>query len=267
MGTDADLVRPVKKHLEDRGVAIHLESKVVEIKQGPKKVQVKVQPNSGDAWSGEFDKVLVSIGRRPNTDELGLERAGIKLTEKGFIPVNEQCKTNLSHVFAIGDCTGNPALAHRASHMGVIAAEVIAGHKAAYDVRTVPAVVFSEPEIAYCGMSEDEATKAGYKVKTGRFRFAASGRAKSMDQTEGFVNVIAEEGTEVILGVRMVGPNVSELIAEATLAVETGMVLEDLIGTIHAHPTLAECVKEAAEAVRDMAIHTYRVRRDAKKVK
>ncbi len=258
LGTDTELVRPVQKHLKDRGVAIHLESKVVEATPKGKKVQVKVQPKEGETLTAEFDKVLIAIGRKPNTEEMGLERAGVKLDPKGHIVVDEQCRTSVPHLFAIGDCTGQPYLAHRARRMGVVAAEVIAGKPAAFDNRTVPAVVFSDPEIAYCGLSEEEAKKAGYNVKVGRFRFAASGRAKTLAQTEGFVAVVADADTEAVLGVRMVGPNVSELIGEATLAVETGAVLEDIITTIHVHPTLSEAFQEAAEVVRGHAIHMYR---------
>lgn len=258
IGTDIELVRVVRKHMEDRGIAIHLESKVVEVQVVGEKVRVKVQPNTGDAWSGAFDYVLVAIGRKPNTDELGLDRAGVKTNDRGFINVDEQCRTSASHIFAIGDCTGPPLLAHRARRQGIVAAEVIAGKPSAFDNRTVPAVVFSDPEIAYCGLSEEDARKAGHEVKIARFRFAASGRAKTLDQTDGFITVVAEAGTEVVLGVRMVGPHVSELIGEATLAVETGAVLEDLIATIHVHPTLSESLMEAAEAVRGQALHAYR---------
>jgi dihydrolipoamide dehydrogenase len=261
MGTDVDLVRVVKKHLETRGVAIHLESKVVEANTHKNGVTVKVQPNQGDAWTGEYAKVLVAIGRKPNTEGLAVEKAGLKLDPKGHLVIDEQCRTSAPHLFAIGDCTGNPYLAHRAKRQGIVAAEVISGKPAAFDNRTIPAVIFSDPEIAYCGLSEEEAKKAGHDVKVGRYRFAGSGRAKTMDQTEGLVNVVAEVGTEVVLGVRMVGPNVSELLGEATLAVETGAVLEDLIGTIHAHPTLAEGIEEAAEAVRGHAIHTFVARK------
>jgi dihydrolipoamide dehydrogenase len=261
-GTDTDLVRVVRKHLEQHGVAIHLDSKVGEIVPHDGKVRVKVQPKAGDSWEAEFAKVLVAIGRKPNTEDLGLERAGVELDDKGHIRVDAQCRTAVPHIFAIGDCTGQPYLAHRARRQGIVAAESIAGHPAAFDNRTIPAVVFSDPEIAYCGLSEEEAKQAGYDVKVGRFRFAASGRAKTLNQTEGLVIVVAEAGTEVILGVRMVGPNVSELIGEATLAVETGAVLEDLITTIHVHPTLSETLQEAAEAIRGHAIHTYRPARE-----
>ena len=181
------------------------------------------------------------------------------LLSAGFIDIDEQCRTSVPHIFAIGDCSGQPMLAHRARRQGIVAAEVIAGKAAAFDNRTIPAVVYSDPEIAYCGFSEDEAKKAGYEVKVGRVRFAASGRAKTLDQTEGLVIVVTEASTEVVLGVRMVGPLVSELLGEATLAVETGAVLEDLIATIHAHPTLHEGIMEAAEGARGMAIHSHKV--------
>jgi dihydrolipoamide dehydrogenase len=263
VGTDEDLVRVVKQHLTKRGVNIHLDSKVLEAVPGKDKVAVKVQPKEGDAWNQDFDKVLVAIGRKPNTEDLGLEVAGVQKDAKGHIGIDQQCRTSVPHIFAIGDCTGNPYLAHRAKRQGIVAAEVIAGKPAAFDNRTIPAVIFSDPEIAYCGLSEDEAKKAGYQVKVGRFRFGASGRAKTMDQQDGFINVITEAETEVVLGIRLVGPNVSELLGEATLAVETGAVLEDIIGTIHAHPTLSESLEEAAEAVRGHALHTVRATKRA----
>jgi dihydrolipoamide dehydrogenase len=261
MGTDEDLVRVVRQHLQKRDVALHLESKVVEAKAYKSKVTVKVLPKEGEVWSQDFDRVLVAIGRKPNTEELGLDKVGVKVDDKGHIGIDQQCRTSVPNIYAIGDCTGQPYLAHRAKRQGIVAAEVIAGKPAAFDNRTIPAVIFSEPEIAYCGLSEEEAKKAGYEVKVGRFRFGASGRAKTLDQQEGFINVITEAGTEVVLGVRMVGPNVSELLGEATLAVETGAVIEDIVATIHAHPTLSESLEEAAEAVRGQAIHTYRATR------
>lgn len=257
-GTDADLVRVLRQRLEQRGVQVHLESRVVEVAETATGVRVKVQPREGDAWEREFDVVLVAIGRKPNTGGLGLERVGVETDAAGHIRVNSRLQTSLPHIYAIGDCTGQPYLAHRAKQQGIVAAEVIAGKPAEFDNRTVPAVIFGDPEIAYCGLSEEEAKKAGYRVKVGRFRFAANGRARTLGQTDGLINVIAEEGTETILGVRMVGPLVSELLGEATLAVETGAVVEDLVGTIHAHPTLSEALQEAAEAVRGHAIHAAR---------
>lgn len=259
-GTDPDLVRVVRKQLEVRGVKIHLDSKVTDVVTGESGVKVKVEPKGGAAWFGDYDRVLVAIGRKPNTEDFGLEKNGVKV-EKGFIVIDEQCRTSVPHIFAIGDCSGQPMLAHRARRQGIVAAEVVAGKASAFDNRTVPAVVYSDPEIAYCGFSEEEAKKAGYKVKVGRFRFGASSRAKTMASEEGMIFVIAEEGTEVVLGVRMVGPHVSELLGEATLAVEAGMTLEDLIATIHVHPTLSESIQEAAEAVRGEAIHSVRAQK------
>lgn len=258
MGADSDLVRVVKSSLDKRGVKVHLESKVMEVKPDKDGVAVTVQPKTGDAWTSNFDKVLVAIGRKPSTEDMGLEKAGIAM-EKGFIKIDEQCRTSQKHIFAIGDCSGQPMLAHRARRQGIVAAEVCAGKPSAFDNRTVPAVVFSDPEIAYCGMSEDEAKKAGHEVRIGRFRFAALGRAMTLGETDGLVLIVADAKTEAVLGVRMVGPHVSELIGEATLAVETGMLLEDLIATIHVHPSLSEAVMEAAEAARGEALHSVRV--------
>ncbi len=256
-GIDLDLVRVVQKSLEKRGVKLHLNSKVVDVQESKTNVKVTVEPKSGAKWTGEFDRVLVAIGRKPNTQDMGLEKLGVAM-EKGFITINERCQTSVPHLFAIGDCSGQPMLAHRARRMGIVAAGVAAGKSAAFDNRTIPAVVFSEPEIAYCGMSEEEAKQAGHDVKVGRFRFAPNGRAMSLGQTEGMVFVIADAKSETVLGVRMVGPHVSELIGEATLAVEMAATLEDLIATIHVHPTLSETFMEAAEAARGEALHSVR---------
>ena len=261
-GTDADLVRVVKRRLEKRGVQIHLQAKVVEARSTQDGVQVKITRSDGKTIVGEFARVLVAVGRQPNSDQLGLDRAGVQTNENGYIVVNEQCRTNVPHLFAIGDVTGPPALAHRARRQGIVAAEVVAGHPAAFDNRTVPAVIFSDPEIAYCGLSEEEAKAAGYRVRVGKFRLSASGRAKTLNDPDGLVVVIAEEETELVLGVRMVGPHVSELIGEAALAIEMGATLEDLIATIHAHPTLSEAIQEAAEVCRGQAIHSLRAKTD-----
>jgi dihydrolipoamide dehydrogenase len=257
-GTDADLVRVLRQRLGQRGVQILLEAKVTALEHGEEGVRVQIQPGQGEVMTQTFDLVLVAVGRRPNTAGLGLDRAGVKTDAAGHILVNRRMQSSVPHIYAIGDCTGQPYLAHRAKRQGIVAAEVIAGKPAEFDNRTIPAVIFSDPEIAYCGLSEEEAKQAGYSVKVGRFRFAANGRAKMLGPSDGLVTVVAEAESETVLGVRMVGPLVSELIAEATLAVETGAVLEDLIGTIHAHPTLSEAVQEAAEAVRGQAIHAVR---------
>ncbi|MFO0814441.1 MAG: dihydrolipoyl dehydrogenase [Gemmatales bacterium] len=262
-GTDADMTRFVKKNMEARGVQFLLESKVTEVVPGKDSVKVTIAAKDGKTSTTEFDRVLVCVGRTPNTDDFGLETQGIKM-EKGFIQVNAQCQTSVPHIYAIGDCTGQPMLAHRAHRMGGVAAEVLAGKKSAFDNRTIPAVIFTDPEIAYCGLSEEDAKAAGFEVAVGKMSFAASGRAKSMDAQEGFVKVIAEKGTDVVLGVRMVGPHVSEMLGMATLAVENGLTVEDITATIHAHPTLAETFLEATEAVHGMAVHAARPRSAAK---
>jgi len=261
-GTDTDMTRVVRKSMEARGVQFQLDSKVTDVIPGKNSVKVTVQPKEGTAWTKEYEKVLVCVGRSPNTDDFGLEGVGVKL-DKGFIPVNAQCQTNVPHIYAIGDCTGQPMLAHRSHRMGAVVAEVLAGKPAAFDNHTIPAVIFTEPEIAYCGLSDEDAKAAGYEVNVGKMFFAASGRAKSLDQQDGFVKVIAEKGSDVVLGVRMVGPHVSELLGQATLAVENALTVEDITATIHAHPTLSETFLEATEAVHGMAIHAARPRSTA----
>jgi dihydrolipoamide dehydrogenase len=204
--------------------------------------------------------VLVAVGRRPNTDELGLEQTRVKLDARGFIQVDAQRRTADARLYAVGDVTGEPMLAHKAAREGKVAAEVIAGEPAAFDNVTVPAVVFTDPEIALCGLSEVQARAAGYTVKVGKFPFRALGRALTLNATEGFVKVIADAERELILGVRMVGPNVSDLIGEAVLAIEMGAQLEDLAASIHPHPTLSEALAEAAEVALERAIHIYHPR-------
>jgi dihydrolipoamide dehydrogenase len=258
-GTDPDLTRVVRKHMESRSVQFLLESKVTDVTPGKNSVKVTVQSKEGAAIVKEYDKVLVCVGRSPNTDDFGLEGVGVKV-EKGFIPVNTQCQTNVPHIYAIGDCTGQPMLAHRAHRMGAVVAEVLAGKPSAFDNRTIPAVIFTDPEIAYCGLSEEDAKAAGYEVSVGKMFFAASGRAKSLDQQDGFVKVIAEKGSDIVLGIRMVGPQASELLGQATMIVENALTVEDITSTIHAHPTLSETLLEAAEAVHGMAIHAARPR-------
>jgi dihydrolipoamide dehydrogenase len=201
--------------------------------------------------------VLVAVGRRPNTDELGLEQTRVKLDARGFIQVDAQRRTADGRIYAVGDITGEPMLAHKAAREGKVAAEVVAGEPAAFDNLAVPAVVFTDPEIALCGLSEQQASAAGYTVQVGKFPFRALGRALTLNATDGFVKVIADAERGVVLGVRMVGPNVSDLISEAVLAIEMGAQLEDLAASIHPHPTLSEALAEAAEVALQRAIHLY----------
>ncbi|GGK20813.1 dihydrolipoyl dehydrogenase [Caldalkalibacillus thermarum] len=201
------------------------------------------------------DYLLVTVGRKPNTDELGLDMAGVKVNERGLIEVDEQCRTSNERIFAIGDVVAGPALAHKASYEGKIAAEVIAGEPSAVDYKVIPAVVFSDPEIATVGLTEAEAKEEGYEVSVGKFPFAANGRALSVNATDGFVKVVANKENGVILGAQVVGMEASNLIAELGLAIEMGATLEDVALTIHAHPTLGEMTMEAAEVALGQPIH------------
>jgi len=274
---EPEIVQALKRSLKKRGIALHLgislknaellndgESVRVTFKPAPPKEEnaPKVAQAKGKAPEKvpesidlEVDKLIVAVGRHPNTDGLNLEKAGVQLNEKGFIPVDNQLRTNVSHIFAIGDVVAPPLLAHKASKEGQIAAAVIAGHPDVVDYRAMPSAIFCEPEIATVGLTEAEAQEKGYQVKVGKFPFAASGRAQSMDAPEGFVKIVSDAETGVILGGHMIGPDVSELLAELALAIEMGAVADDIALTVHAHPTLPESIMEAAEAVNNLAIH------------
>src|SRR5919109_1073483 len=259
-GIDRDLVQVVQQTLRKRGVEIHLRTKVTGVQRKGEHVTVSLAQESGSPSALETDRVLVAVGRRPNTDELGLEQTRVKLDARGFIQIDAQRRTADARIYAVGDITGEPMLAHKAAREGKVAAEAIAGEPAAFDNVTVPAVVFTDPEIAFCGLSEEQARAAGYAVKVGKFPFRALGRALTLNAAEGFVKVIAEAEHEVLLGVRMVGPGVSDLISEAVLAIEMGAQLEDLAASIHPHPTLSEALAEAAEVALGRAIHLYHPR-------
>jgi dihydrolipoamide dehydrogenase len=263
-GIDRDLVQVVQQALRKRGVDIHLRTKVTGIQRQGTHITVDLAQEGGSTSTLEADHVLLAVGRRPNTDELGLEQTRVQSDARGFIQVDAQRRTADSRIFAVGDVTGEPMLAHKAAREGKVAAEVIAGEPAAFDNVSVPAVVFTDPEIALCGLSEAQARAAGYTVKVGKFPFRALGRALTLNATDGFVKVIADGEREVILGVRMVGSNVSDLVSEAVLAIEMGAQLEDLAVSIHPHPTLSEAVAEAAEVALERAIHVYYPRAKAK---
>ena len=202
-----------------------------------------------------FERVLVSVGRRPNSRDLGLDKAGVNVDEKGFVPVDAQRRTNVPHIFAIGDVAGEPMLAHKATYEGRVAAEVIAGEKSAYDVRAVPAVVFTDPEIAWCGLTELDAKKEGREVKRVRFPWAGSGRAMTLGRTEGMTKLLVDPETDRILGVGIVGVEAGNLIGEAMLALEMAASARDLGLTMHAHPTLSETLMEAAETSHGFPTH------------
>lgn len=255
-GVDTEIADTLRRSLKRRKVDIYLESKAASVKVQGNKAILQLETPDGTKTL-EADKVLVAVGRRPNSQDLGLEAAGVKTDAKGFIPVDKQLRTSVKHIYAIGDVVGAPLLAHKASKEGLVAAAVIAGENDALDYRAMPAAIFTDPEIATVGLTEAEAQAEKCEIKVGKFPFAASGRAMSMEETEGFVKVIADAKTDELLGVHMIGPEVSELIAEAALAIEMGACAEDLALTVHTHPTLPETLMEAAEAVHGQAIHIY----------
>ncbi len=211
---------------------------------------LKVSFEGKDAPESEvFDKVLVAVGRRPNGHLIDADKAGIKVDERGFIAVDKQQRTNVGHIFAIGDIVGNPMLAHKAAYEGKIAAEVISGHKSAFDALTIPSVAYTDPEVAWMGLTETQAKEQGVEYEKGAFPWAASGRSLSLGRNEGVTKVLCDKATGRLLGAGMVGPNAGELLAEAVLALEMGADAEDIGLTIHAHPTLSETFAFAAEMV------------------
>ncbi|MDW8141365.1 MAG: dihydrolipoyl dehydrogenase [Candidatus Bipolaricaulota bacterium] len=254
-GTDPELTRLVVRKARELKMEVHLKSQAKELKRGKSGAQLTVQTPEGEKKL-EAEKILVSVGRKPHTPpDLGLEKLGVQPDAKGFLKTDKQMRTGVPHIYAIGDVAGPPLLAHKASHEGLVAAEAICGHKSAADWQTVPSVIFTDPEIAYAGLSESEAQQAGYKTITGKFPFAALGRALTLGETDGFIKIIADAETNVVLGVQVVGPEASTMISEAVLAIEMGATLEDLALSIHPHPTLPEGLMEAAEAAMGKAIH------------
>jgi dihydrolipoamide dehydrogenase len=204
----------------------------------------------------DSDKILLSVGRRPNSEDLGLADAGVAVDKRGYVIADDHLRTNVAGIYALGDLIGGMMLAHKATKEGEVVAEIIAGHEAAFDVRTIPAVVFTDPEIATAGLTEDEAKAKGHaKLKVGKFPFAALGRALSVNDTDGFVKLVADGDTGEVLGIHIVGNGASDLISEAALAIEMGAVADDIRLTIHPHPTLSEAVMEAAAAALGEAVH------------
>ncbi len=249
-GTDIELVRVVERTLRKLGVETHLKARAKWAKDG----KVGAQLSDGKEIEVPADKVMVVVGRRPNSDQIGLETTGVKTDQGGFIQVNAQMQTNVSGIYAIGDIVGQPLLAHKASKQGTVAAEVIAGEASAADFKAIPGAIWTDPEIATVGLTETEAKKQGYEVIVGKFPFTALGRAVAVGETDGFIKVVADKKSEQILGVHMVGADVTDLISEATLAIEMGATLDDLALTVHPHPTLPEALMEATEAAKGKAI-------------
>ena len=253
-GIDPEAVRVVQKRFVDAGgeVLVNAKASGCKVSGGKAKVTVEVEGKSREI---EADNVLVAVGFRPNSAELGLQDFGVKTDQKGHVLVNDRLQTNVAGVYAIGDVTGAPYLAHRAMVQGEVVAEVIAGKKAAWDFRAMPSAVFTDPEIATVGLSEQEAKAKGLSVKIGKFPFTALGRAMAIGETAGFVKAIIDAEQNQILGVTVVGPDASDLIAEATLAIEMCAYAEDVALTIHAHPTLAEGMNEAFKHALKEAVH------------
>ena len=242
-GVDRDLVQPLARRVGQLFRAIHLNTRVTALRETGGGVEAEL----AGAGAQRFDRVLVAVGRRALSDGLGLEATQARVDERGVIQVDDRCRTDDPRVYAVGDVTGEPMLAHRAMRQGTVAAEVIAGRPAAFDNVAVPAVVFTDPEIAWCGLTEGDAQRLGRPVKVRKFPWAASGRAATLGRADGLTKLVVDPDGGRLLGVGIVGPGAGELIAEGTLAVEAALTVEDLAATIHAHPTLSETLMEAAQ--------------------
>ncbi|MHB1686466.1 MAG: dihydrolipoyl dehydrogenase [Ignavibacteriaceae bacterium] len=264
-GADRDLVSFLSKSIEKKFDKVMLNSKVLELKEVRESVampnngiSVKIQAADGNIFEQIYDYVLISIGRRPETKGLGLENTKVKVNQRGWIVVNEQLQTGDPNIYAIGDIVGEPMLAHKASHEGRVAVEAIAGHKVAFEPKAIPAVVFTDPEIAWAGLTENQAKEKNIKYEVAKFPWAASGRATTLDRNDGVTKLIIDPTDQRILGIGICGAGAGELIAEGVLAIEMGANATDLKLTIHPHPTLSETVMEAAEVFFGQSTHMYR---------
>jgi dihydrolipoamide dehydrogenase len=246
-GADADLVKPLALKLNKSFEQIYLSTKVKSMEPEDGMVSVQFEDSKGKSFSEVYEKVLISVGRKPNTEKLGLDKAGIQSNDNGFIPVNEKRQTSVPHIFAIGDVTGDPMLAHKATHEGKVAVEVIAGLPSAFEPAVIPAVIFTDPEIAWAGTTESKLIEKGIPYEKGEFPWAASGRALAMNRIEGKTKLLFDPDTKKIISAGIVGPGAGDLIGEAVLAIEMGADAEDIGMSIHPHPTLTETVANAAE--------------------
>jgi dihydrolipoamide dehydrogenase len=257
-GADRDLVSFLAKRIEKSFDKIMLDSKVVEMKESGDLITVKIQSQDGKISDYMYEYVLMSVGRRPETKGLGLENTKVKVNQKGWVEVNKQLQTNDPSIYAIGDIAGEPMLAHKASHEGRTAVEHIAGHKVAFEPLAIPAVVFTDPEIAWAGLTETKAREQNINYVSAKFPWAASGRATTLGRSDGVTKLLIDPESERILGVGICGPGAGELIAEGVLAIEMGANASDLKLTIHPHPTLSETIMEAAEVFFGQSTHIYR---------
>ncbi len=264
-GADRDLVKPLEKRLRERFAAIDLSTKVTGVKDVGGRVEVAMEAADGsNKTTATFDRVLVSVGRRPKSNGIGLENTKVKIDERGFVKVNAEQRTDDPHILAIGDVAGEPMLAHKASHEGKVAAEVLAGEPAAFDKAAIPAVVFTDPEIAWAGLTQEQAKREGRDVAVAQYPWQASGRAIANGRTDGLTKWIVDPATERVLGCGIVGAGAGELIAEAVVAIEMGASVRDVAESIHPHPTLSETLSFAAEVQLGTATEVYRPKRKQK---
>lgn len=255
-GADRDIVRPLEKQIKKNFESVMVKTMVKSLKEVGDQIEVEYENKDG-VQKDSFDRVLLCIGRRPNSDKLQLDQAGVAADERGFIQANNAMETKVAGIYAIGDVIGNPMLAHKGSREARIAVDKIMGKKVEFDNLCIPSVIYTDPEVAWTGLTETEAKEQGISYKLGKFPWGASGRALAMARTDGLTKVLIDPETERILGAAVVGVNAGELVAEATLAIEMGAVLEDVTNTIHAHPTLSETVMESFETVHGLATHIF----------
>jgi dihydrolipoamide dehydrogenase len=257
VGFEKQMTTLVKKSMKKKGAEFFTKAMAKGVEETENGVVVTFEVK-GEEKKIEADYVFVMVGRRPNTDEMGLEQAGVKMSDRGIIEIDKQCRTNVSNIYAIGDVVPGPQLAHKASYEAKIAAEAIAGHSSEIDYLGIPAVVFSDPELATVGYTEKEAKDEGIEVKASKFPYAGNGRALSLDSTDGFVKLVTRKEDGLVIGAQIAGANASDIISELGLAIETGMTAEDIALTIHAHPTLGEMTMEAAEVALGSPIHVLK---------
>jgi dihydrolipoamide dehydrogenase len=260
-GADRDLVLPLHKRLEKMFEGILLNTTVASVKDEGNRIRATLKAQDGNAQDKMFDRVLVSVGRKPNSEIPGLDKTRVQIGQRGFIQVNKQLQTEDASIYAIGDVVGEPMLAHKASHEGRVAVEAIAGHKVAFEPNAIPAVVFTDPEVAWAGLTETQAQKENREIKVANFPWAASGRAITLDRPEGMTKLLIDPQTERVLGVGIVGTGAGEMIAEGVLAIEMAALASDVALSIHPHPTLSETVMESAEVFLGTSTHIYRPKR------
>ena len=255
-GMDRDISNEFMKILKKQGIKFNLNTKVDKITKNSNGVTVETSQNDGQKVKHDVDVVLISVGRRPYTKNLNLDKVGVKLDEKGRVKVNKNFETNVKNIYAIGDVIDGPMLAHKAEEEGNAGAELIAGQSGHVNYDIIPGVVYTSPEVAYVGKSEEQLKKENIGYKIGKFPFMANSRAKAIDEPEGFVKILADQSTDKVLGVHIIGPHAGEMIAEMAVAMEFGASSEDIARTCHAHPTFSEAIKEAALSVDKRQIHS-----------